>query len=1120
MSSYSSSEDEMSYEEDEMEIENQREFEEYVQEREEEKKSIFEKYSRILLIKNEEEFLKQMADIPDINMEDDEYNNLLMYYVYHLDPFYLLHVPGVKRSLRRIKYLVEKGININTQNIYDETIVSIAAKCHYPELFRYILTLNCDLSLNDEIKINIIFSQACHLDDLEILKVIYYSVNYPSVTTTNDKHKDVINIDYRSDFDRSTPLMDMLDGKHIKIANYLLDLGANCNMRDAEKNSVLVHAFRSGNKKIILRILLKLFHVKYLHQLPHLKSFYELYGEVDLIENFKEYSDNDEDNSDIEDDSDINIEYDIEMESHASSDIVVMYKKQLSKKELQNILFSAIESQSLEMVQFAFNFPIDVNLPKGDIYFSKKYNKYIIDNHHSALMEAVCGGNIEIVKYLISKGANIHYTSLMSYNYNCLTSAIIYTCLELVKYFLDLGVPVNDEDEDHNALRTAVDEAVRNTKTLEKEFEEKYNIKDQIVVLLLERGANPNKNTGSNYHYVTSSLLFPVCEHHMNYLLEELLKHGANVNYIDNEYGHIPSLRNDNVIRRCLNAENYEGLNLVLEYGFDINLLDEREKKLVHNYLSKNLNGKLFHKYNMLLNSQDDKYIISLKTIPYINMVNEEGNTLLMNYIEHYHPFYMGYVKDDEKYLKRTKFLVEMGTDINIRNKKSETVISICMYERSSLIFEYLVSQGVERNFDILTSHTLEQNNKIFNNIVQLGNFQLVKHLYNTAPCSNKFHFGKETNGSLIDINNSDHEGKTPLIITLLRCYVDKDTGNLTTKESMKLNNRFTSEQNTQSYTNIVKYLLDNGADCFMTDKDGISVLLHAFGSGNMEIIHLILSKVFGPDYMNVINTMTPLTEEFSISSGKKIKVGLSEIEKKNILNCVLHHEDMNLINFVLQFPIDINETNMWDETPLMTATTIGNIEIIKFLISIGANIHYELKSLRHYNCLTSAIISNKSNVVKFFLEKGLNPNSDNPNRNILRVAIEELAINTMYLKQTRNEETKQIYNNYCSEGKKIVSLLLKYGANPNKNTGPNLIYTRSSVLFTVCSFNLNDVFEELLSYGTDVNYFDENGDNVIRSCMKVKNYEGIKIALQKGFRVEKLNSKEKAFVEQYLKSN
>jgi len=541
-----------------------------------EEQKIFNKYFKMLFIEDDTEFVKQFKDIPNIEMRDKYGNTLLMLYVTHLHSFYEIRVPKSELALKRITYLIRRGASVNRRNKDKETVLSICASERSTEVFKYLLSLNSSIRLNTQENIDLIFQRVCMLNDIQLIKDLYKNCENNFISGVDDSV--TINVDCRPKIDGKTPLMNALQCKCINVAKYLLELGADCSSFDKYGKSVLLYAFSCGDMDLFITILTKIFGNNYMNKIHNMKSIVELYGEIVIVE----------DEGDGEElDIDILIPENFIFKDFEKDKITYFgydengNKNQLSIIEFTNLLKYAINSNNLDIVKFAFEFPIDVNFTEGEIFRNKKTGENIKMNETSPLMHAASIGNIEIVKYLISKGANIHYNSVLSFVYDCLTSAVSCGKIEIVKLFIELGVKLNYECEDYNALRTALERASRNFR---KEMEEKhikmYEKYEQIVILLLENGANPNKYTGSDMGYTSSSMLFMPCSWHMNNILKELLKHGADVNYFDGD--------GDNVVRRCIESENEEGLKMVLDHGFDINKLNEEEHGFVLSYILQN----------------------------------------------------------------------------------------------------------------------------------------------------------------------------------------------------------------------------------------------------------------------------------------------------------------------------------------------------------------------------------------------------------------------------------------------------------------------------------------------------------------------------------------------------
>jgi hypothetical protein len=103
-----------------------------------------------------------------------------------------------------------------------------------------------------------------------------------------------------------------------------------------------------------------------------------------------------------------------------------------SKGKVDELLFNASNKGSLELVKYS--------LEKG---------ANIHGNNDEALRWASANGQLEVVKYLVEQGANIH-----ALNDNALIWASIYGHLEVVKYLVEHGANIHAQND--IALRYAI----------------------------------------------------------------------------------------------------------------------------------------------------------------------------------------------------------------------------------------------------------------------------------------------------------------------------------------------------------------------------------------------------------------------------------------------------------------------------------------------------------------------------------------------------------------------------------------------------------------------------------------------------------------------------------------
>ena len=126
-----------------------------------------------------------------------------------------------------------------------------------------------------------------------------------------------------------------------------------------------------------------------------------------------------------------------------------------------------------------------------------------------------------------------------------------------------------------------------------------------------------------------------------------------------------------------------------------------------------------------------------------------------------------------------------------------------------------------------------------------------------------------------------------------------------------------------KSSPEIVKYLIDNGANTKIIDKNGenlIGALIESY-------------KLNKPNEKSTFDDKVLIFDKYNIS--------LKSIDNKG--NTALHYavisQNLDLIKKVLQWGIDINKVNENGETALIKAAMLANdTNILEYLISKGAN--------------------------------------------------------------------------------------------------------------------------------------------------------------------------------------
>ncbi|VAW96994.1 hypothetical protein MNBD_GAMMA22-3035 [hydrothermal vent metagenome] len=159
----------------------------------------------------------------------------------------------------------------------------------------------------------------------------------------------------------------------------------------------------------------------------------------------------------------------------------------------------------------------------------------------------------------------------------------------------------------------------------------------------------------------------------------------------------------------------------------------------------------------------------------------------------------------------------------------------------------------------------------------------------------------------------------------------------------------------------IVKYLLDNGADSKIATKSG-KTALHSASRGNVKIVQLLLDNGANADAHDKEN-LTPLSGAISMSNFKIMKL-------------------------LIEHGAHVNDANQWGVTALMVAAESADINFVRHLLEKGAKVNTVEKGIRFISfnprqtALRAAVKKHRPEVVKLLLDYGANAHiPDDQNR-------------------------------------------------------------------------------------------------------------------------------------------
>jgi len=582
-----------------------------------------------------------------------------------------------------------------------------------------------------------------------------------------------------------------------------------------------------------------------------------------------------------------------------------------------DLLLEAIDDGNIELVQFM--------LQKG-----AKVNDATKDGW-TPLMEAADEGHMEIVNLLLDKGANINATT--KHGYTPLMVAVDEGYGDIAKLLIQKGAKVDAKTKNGwDVFMEAVDEG-----------------HIEIVQMLISKGADVNRVYGHH-----TPLMEAIDEGHTE-IAKLLLQKGADPNKSGDD-GYTPLMEaadaGDPAMAKLLidkgadvQAKNKNGWNAFME------AIDEGQVEMVKLFLDKGADVNAIHGHRTpLMEAIDEGHTELVKLLldkgAKVNQGGDDGYTPLMEAI-------------DEGHYEITELLIAKGAKVNAQTKSGHTALMEAADEGHLDITRLLLAKGatMQAQGDSGWSAFLEA--------IDEGHMELIK-LYVEKGA---------------DVNEANDHGRTPLMeaadeghIDVVKYLIQKGADvNLPTengyspltaaiddghKEVVKLLVDKGADVNGTSpdawtplmeaidegHTDIVQYLINKGAKVNRTRKNGYTTLMEAADEGRLEIAKILIKE--GAD----VNAKADL-EWTHFDSNKMI----SRIQKGwTALFEAIHEEETEIARLLLDNGANVNETvsqivyNVKTDkreehkgwTPLMEAVENDHLATVKLLVQRKADIN------------------------------------------------------------------------------------------------------------------------------------------------------------------------------------
>ncbi|XP_067676346.1 serine/threonine-protein phosphatase 6 regulatory ankyrin repeat subunit A-like [Haliotis asinina] len=408
------------------------------------------------------------------------------------------------------------------------------------------------------------------------------------------------------------------------------------------------------------------------------------------------------------------------------------------------------------------------------------------------------------------------------------------------------------------------------------------------------------------------------------------------------------------------------------------------------------------------------------------------------------------------------KYVVSKNrVDINSRGKDKKTPVMVAGESGHRNVVELLVKYGA--NLSLRDAHR--------NNILHLacgrGHVGVVKYV-----------ISQDT----VDINSRGNNKKTPIMVAGRR-----------------------------GHTEVIRLLVKNGADLSLRDAHGDNILYHACLGGHVEVVKYVVSKNRVDINSRGKDKKTPVmvagerghkdVVELLVKYGANLS--LRDAHRNNILHLACGRRRVEVIKCVISHNVvDINSIGKDKKTPVMVAGETGQRDVVKLLVKYGANL--SLRDAHGDNILYYACLGGHVEVVKYVVSQhvqDINRRRHN-GRTLAMVAGErghrnvvELLVKYGANLSLRDAHSNNILHLVCGRGhvgvvKYVISQdTVDINSRGNNKKTPIMVAGRSGH---------TEVIRLLVKNGADLSLRDAHGDNILYHACFGGHVEVVKYVVSK----------------------
>ncbi|XP_071094732.1 putative ankyrin repeat protein RF_0381 [Haliotis cracherodii] len=324
-----------------------------------------------------------------------------------------------------------------------------------------------------------------------------------------------------------------------------------------------------------------------------------------------------------------------------------------------------------------------------------------------------------------------------------------------------------------------------------------------------------------------------------------------------------------------------------------------------------------------------------------------------------------------------------------------------------------------------------------------------------------------------------------------------------------------------KGHKEVFNVLVRKNADVLVIESSNDGILHLACFGGNMEIIKYILTNCsidvndVGEDGFTaaMIAASKGRKDMFDLLLQNRADLSLVDDTKNNILHKACEGGNMELVKHIFeQNTVEINSQSDIGWTPAMEAAYEGHLEVLKLLVSKGADL--TLVNDEDNNILHVALEGRHMEVVKYVLTYDLvDVNSrGNENRTPVIFAATEGLVEIFDLIVRKGADLSSITDDKenvlhvaCEEGNtEIVKYVLTQNA---VNINAREVGGKTPVL-VAAGYGYEDIFDLLFGEGADLSIVDAEGENILHKVSVIGNVDMAKHALTQKNIAQDINRK------------